>query len=402
MKNFISWVTVTLRKAFVAILGQGLAFVALLCPVIFGNHAVLPEIVFFSSVATLFSPIVTLGVPQMVPTLDNPKEKLKLAWQALALMFFFGLIIFFIAIFIDAAKSFNFLALILLLFGQGCYSTQVAFAVRYEHYKAVARARLVLGITSLAGALFAAAISGSASAYLIAGAFAQLAAAFSFGMPKLVWETRDYSLRAFKTNANRHLGQNFKLFLTVIVSTAVSQVPGFISATFVEGRTLFALAIRVSSGFETMAGNVLGPLFDGFIASNVRANLASDLRSSIKKTKKFSLLLMSLAALLYVGIVLGFSLISFESDIQRATFLAGIGLILSSTYFASIGRVFYLVRRVSVKLMVEMSRGLMLAATLLVPFAGARVCAAGVIFLLSLGAVEYALRWSLRSYSPTP
>jgi len=148
--------TSVVRSSGSAILGQGMAFLALLCPIIFGHHQQLALIVFISSVATIVSPVLGLGVPQVGPVLKNPSAAYAVAWFTLWLLVSVALIASIVlkSVFENPAYSL-FTAGTCLAAGQAAYSINLSSAVRSGNLTKIGFGRLALGATALGSALVA-------------------------------------------------------------------------------------------------------------------------------------------------------------------------------------------------------------------------------------------------------
>jgi hypothetical protein len=165
------------------------------------------------------------------------------------------------------------------------------------------------------------------------------------------------------------------------------------------GKNIWALAVRLLSGFETLAGNIFGPLVDSAIAANVRSVSVIGIHASIRQAKSLALAIVS-AALLAFGItVFSIGLAIFQGASQVPVLFACCGLITTNVYFAMTGRVFYLLRDELGKLKIELARVVLVVLCLLIAIETWKFFTLGVLLLASLALYEILLNRSVMRWS---
>jgi len=207
----------------------------------------------------------------------------------------------------------------------------------------------------------------------------------------------NYTISWYTRAVRSHLRSYWKLILTILISTLASQIPGLITPFFGPVKALWALTIRVLAGFETLAGNILGPMLDAQLARGIRESSLGQIRVSILRSK-YSGGLLSLVSVL-VTLTIGFlsGLLTQIATLIGSGLSASVACLISGVLIASTGRIFYLLGQEDVKFKIEILRGLLSLAAVMVPVLELRIYLIGFALTAGFSVYWFGLLFAVNS-----
>lgn len=257
-------------QARLALLGQFLALVTIVIPLVAGDTSVLPKLVLIASSATLLVPFISLSSANTIPTLsgDRASQKIKSSAVVIAVSLLVGLGVFWLGLLI-ASELFQISGLILLAASsQATYVNASAIFVRLGFSKEISASRFLNNLVTLALTIWAALSGGEWSFYAFAAFVGFLAPLVLVAMRRHLRSRiargirEQFSSEKISWRFLEEIRLSAKPTVISFLTTLWSQVPYVITPFLGDLTGAWAIATRFSAGLETLGGQIVGLLLD--------------------------------------------------------------------------------------------------------------------------------------------
>lgn len=377
-------------------IGQAFAFLSFLVPIFFRQEDVLPGLVFVGAIATIFAPM-TIFMSNLTLPLET-SEKIK---DSLSQALTFLLIITSTVGLSSYLPLFNLVvseylaASGVLVLGMGVYLLVQALMIRAAEKRLLSIHRLLCSLLLFGSTCIAGLMDGGLLGY-------SLASSISFLAPSLALLFSSKNLRHFLrlgfpsvSKAMDTVRVNRHLYLSHFVSSFTGQTLALLTPLAGPTATLWALAVRVSSGFETLGGQIVGPQLDTDISRAIREKNVRLFEDKVKAGLRLGLLLFSGASIFSTLSLLILVPSNTNPSIQVASFVLVAISASIQVFFSTNSRVFFFASQIKLRMSLDVLKSGLLALTLLLGSGPFRDTA--ILLILFFHAIVWASSlWSLR------
>lgn len=251
--------------------GQGLNFLAMLLPIIGGETGQLAHLMLPLALATVLSRTSVLGFHSRYLTVPDGRTRTATAVSAASLS-----VATLLCLAVGAAVApVRDVALwtALLVITNGLYLMAVAVATREQRMDAYSTARLAFGVTNI--------VLTSLVVFVVpfqAGLIVAAAANPVVGAVLILARTRNRVLPAMLGDLPRLLDRDHRFYLAgsgratggILLSECGFQIQGFITPFLGQYQEIWAVVVRLTGGFGTLAQQVIAPGLEARIAAAIR------------------------------------------------------------------------------------------------------------------------------------
>lgn len=258
-----------------ALVGQGLSFVAMLLPVVLGRIDEVAFLVAVGAIAGVTSFTFTWSYASVYPGITDERE------ASIATVASIGLLVLACVSMLALSATPGLLGETerrfigwgsLLVLPQGLNLMINGLFVRNRNYPAIARLRLVSGISNFT------LIAGACLLPIDYPPSLVIATALSFGLTSLwgLWKNREEVERQIFREAVRlreiwlHLRAYVSAAMAALLGGAAFHLAGIVVPRLGEAANSWAVAIRLAGGFSTVSQQVVGPIFETDFAFHLR------------------------------------------------------------------------------------------------------------------------------------
>lgn len=326
------------RSGLVAQLSTGLAS---FLPVLFGASDALVDIIQVTAPVALLVPIVSLAASSRIPASIGRREAVASVFVSAAFLTFVCVLALAVDLALFAHRfggKFLFLSGVALLFGQGLYGIVQGVLTRVNRYGDLMRFRLAYGVTALFVTFLMCLFSARGSVFVLANALA-FTAASGFGAFRVrdLWSRRGWrDLRVVGGGAGLVrvsvgcLRRGLVLGASYSAGGVYAQASSVLVSLFGAGASAWSVAVRISSGMQTIGEQIVGPKLDMMVIASrsdvPRGCRGQGVRGTLNSYARWSLLWAAVAA---IAIALG---VAWVWLLSPSTIVLGRGLV-----FAMVG-----------------------------------------------------------------
>jgi hypothetical protein len=389
--SFLTWGWQTILTSRLALIGQAFAALSIFVPIFFGPVTSLGNIVAVAAIGAILTPIISLGIQVQLPRSlgqDVPRNVLSAQISSISFSLIFSVFAIFVTQ-ISTTWGYICLASAALCFCQSFYVIEISRLVRLGHAKRISLARFANSFASLLLVLINALSGGSWLGYSLAGSLGFIAPMFLINRRAFLREN------AFEVPARRTASETirgvfkdgikaFEASSAATVSAICSQVPYLIVGSLGSLSIPWSIGGRIASGFETLLGNVFGPILDVMRGKAVRSGESQLVREAIGRTLTFAVALSSFGAIITAAFV---ALLDSESSEDLPIWMAILCVALltfSQTLFAGTGLFMQLLGLNKSKIVLDVVRTVTLVASAFMFTGLAKCIALEVALLLSI------------------
>lgn len=283
-------------------MAQALTVSATLIPVGFNRLDAVVQLVSVMATASAVIPGLSLAIASRLPVISGGKRARSVVAGSLMLLGVAAAIGAVIGLLVPPARAFCFATAILVL-AQGSYTVSSAIATRDYDYARLMWMRLTYGIAVVAGTVGACVANLTPYEFVIAPVIASFLAAW-LG----VWgRARVYpGIRQDLAPANmwRQFTGSRSLTFSQILSGYSGQVGAIVSAALGPYAAPWAVAVRFTAGFQTVATQIIAPTVDIDVARSVREPSEGALSRAVRRGSVVGAILASVSAPIVVGLAL--------------------------------------------------------------------------------------------------
>jgi glycosyltransferase involved in cell wall biosynthesis len=266
------------KKTAPGIVGQSLAVIAVALPIVAGMIEEISAQIFVSAIATILVTSAVLAFPSVYPSIKNTQDA-STCFQASLLTLItstllagvLGCAVLFMVPYIDFAMYF--VAGIALFFLQGLSLLATGLLTRENMPEVVSRSRLIFGVVSFLGTALVCAypVVKSGLIWVAALSFA-LNAAFSFWSFRNRLRSKQIEFESIRFNSSviKYIRDALPNSFEAFVNNIAGQAPNLAIPLVGPLSAFWALGAKVTSGFATIAIQLVNPWIESGYAVGVR------------------------------------------------------------------------------------------------------------------------------------
>lgn len=288
-----------------ALFGQGLNFLAMLLPIIGGETGQLAYLMMPLALATVLSRTSILGFHSRY--LTAPEERTGTATAVSATSLSVTTLLCLVAGAAVAPVRDVALWTGLLVVTNGLYLMAVAVATREQRMDVYSTARLAFGVTNMVITTLVVFVVPFEAGLIVAAAVNPL-----IGAVLILVRTRNQILPAMLVDLPRMLDREHRFYVAgsgratggVLLSEIGFQFQGFITPFLGQYQELWAVVVRLTGGFGTLAQQVAAPPCEAKLAECIRTGDTDGTRNWCRKIIAIGLVLGAASSIVQIGAVL--------------------------------------------------------------------------------------------------
>lgn len=379
-----------LYRARNGLLAQVLSMTSSFLPILFSRNEVLVYVIVVSAATSVLLQSTLLGAQVRVPLERSyVRSREILVYGLLATLLIATLLGSAGAIFWQVSQDEIAIALIgiaLLLICQGAYLGAIALAVRDSAIPVLMTIRLIAASLTFVCTLLCVLLGLGAWAFIVSAAAGYVISGAT-GLIHLNSSriTATVSARLSMRRLGSSVRVAFPVMTTYTLSALSTQTASLVTAGLGPLAVAWATAVRVSSGFQTIGGQLLAPQFEAEIASQVRGG-----RSSRTATRNTFVAGSVLTGLFFAGVVAALAWTDLEHVLLSPGFVvAGIGLLGGSVFLAPSDRILVLLGKARRRLLWDSLR--LSGFTCLIVFSSGSFLLIGLGIVGAVSTIAYAV-----------
>jgi len=260
---------------------QGLTILSTLVPIAFDRLDAVIQLVTVMAVATALIPGLCLAVSSRLPVVSDPTEAFAVVFASAATLALFSALFAAAGLLVVDIRSFA-LACSILIAAQGAYTISGAIATRNYDYALLMRMRLAYGLGVVVVTLICCVLNLEARAFVLAPASASAIAA-SLGLLAHIGRLSHHLGHLSWRGVLRQVFQARSLTVAQFLSGYSGQVGAIAAAGLGPLAASWAISVRFTAGFQTVASQILAPSVDIDVSRAIREPEDGALRRAVMR-----------------------------------------------------------------------------------------------------------------------
>lgn len=287
-------------------LAQLVSFIAVVLPILFRDTDALVLLVSSSALATLLVTFFGFSSQSLVPASTSPNVALTRSLIGATGLILQFVIFTTLSIFVGEQVSSLIFITSLLCLCQGFFILALSISTYFGTVQVFYGSRVIYSFTLLTGNAICGFLSYGPYVYALVPSVAYVAGTiffiFSLNRSNQFLTQSISSIRSLYPSFFHQIKLSFRLVLAVSLGTFVTQLPAIVVAFLGPYREAWSVVIRLSSGFQTIAGQVITPIV---IESVVKARNASDRKKVQHIIRSAYIAGAFLALIMFLTVLLG-------------------------------------------------------------------------------------------------